>query len=57
MIEGSLIMITGILLFVYGLVLLDLRQRNRELSEQVTQIHRDLMSEVNARYGDMYGKK
>ena len=57
MIEGSLIMLTGILLFVYGMALLDLRARNREISEQMEQLQADLMSEVGARYGDMYGKK
>ena len=57
MIEGSLIMLTGILLFVYGLALLDLRARNREISEQMSQLQADLMSEVGVRYGDVYGEK
>ena len=56
-IEGSLIMLTGILLFVYGLALLDLRARNREISEQMSQLQADLMSEVGVRYGDVYGEK
>jgi hypothetical protein len=57
-IEGSLIMLTGILLFVYGMVLLDLRARNREISEQLSQLQADLMSEVGVRYGEQYnGKK
>ena len=41
-----------------GIYVLDLQLRLREVSEQVSRLHQDFMSEVYTRYGEQYnGKK